>query len=74
MLQESVSVHCWLRSASEKKQSKRTISPAVMKRVVFTKEMREELHDSLPADVTDPFRTYGACISMLPDINLSPAG
>ena len=46
----------------EQRNDKRTIHSAAIKKVSFTKEMREELHDSLPTDVTDPLRTDGACI------------
>ena len=38
----------------EQRNDKRTIHSAAIEKVSFTKEMREELHDSLPTDVTDP--------------------
>ena len=35
--------------------------PLAYNRVVFTEEMRDRLHNSLSADVTDSFRTLRAC-------------
>ncbi len=39
----------------ERTAEERKIVPASYQRVVFTEEMRKDIHDPLPADVTDPF-------------------